>query len=133
MIRLLIRAGLFLASAAVGLLVADLLLDGVSVTASGFVITVAIFALAQTILTPFVFKVVRRNAGAFLGGVGIVSTLVALIIASLFGSALSIDGIGNWLLAAVIVWLAAAIASLLLPILLVKAGVERARTDRPAD
>lgn len=129
MIRLLIRAAVNLVSAAIGLLVADALLDGMKVTASGFVLTVAIFTVAQMILAPFIFNVVRKNADAFLGGIGIVSTLAALIIASLFGDAVSISGIGTWFLAAVIVWLASALASLVVPALLVKAGVERAREN----
>lgn len=129
MIRLLIRTILNLVSSAIGLLVANALLDDLTVTASGFVITVVIFALAQAILAPFIFNVVRKNAGAFLGGIGIVSTLVALFVASLFGSALEISGVGTWFLAAVIVWLASALASFLLPFILVKAGIENAREN----
>lgn len=130
MIRLLIRTVLNLVSAAIGLLIAQAVLDDLEVTASGFVLTVVIFALAQAILAPFIFNVIRRNAEAFLGGVGIVSTLVALFVASLFGDALTIDGLGTWFLAAVIVWLVSALASFLLPFLLVKAGVEQARERR---
>lgn len=132
MIRLLIRAAINLVSAAIGLLVANAVLDDLEVTASGFVLTVVIFALAQAILAPFILVVVKRNAEAFLGGVGIVSTLVALWIASLFGDALTISGLATWLIAAVIVWLAAALASFLLPFILVKAGVENARERRSA-
>jgi len=130
MIRLLIRAAVFLVSAAVGVIVADQLLGDFEVTASGFVLTIVIFALAQTILQPFVFKVVRRNAEAFLGGVGIVSTLVALFLATLFGDAITINGLGTWFLAAVIIWFASAIASFLLPWILLKAGVQEARENR---
>ncbi|WP_286931039.1 MULTISPECIES: phage holin family protein [Aeromicrobium] len=130
MIRLLIRTVVSLVSAAIGLLVADAVLDDLEVTPSGFIITVVIFALAQAILAPAVFVAVRRNAEAFLGGVGIVSTLVALFVATLFGDALTIDGLSTWLLAAVIVWLASALASFLVPFLLVKAGVENARERR---
>lgn len=132
MIRLLIRAAINLVSAAIGLLVANAVLDDLEVTASGFVLTVVIFALAQAILAPFILVVVKRNAEAFLGGVGIVSTLVALWVASLFGDSLTISGLATWLIAAVIVWLAAALASFLLPFLLVKAGVENARERRGA-
>ncbi|GAA2082234.1 phage holin family protein [Aeromicrobium tamlense] len=132
MIRLLIRAAINLVSAAIGLLVANAVLDDLEVTASGFVLTVVIFALAQAILAPFILVVVKRNAEAFLGGVGIVSTLVALWVASLFGDALTISGLATWLIAAVIVWLAAALASFLLPFILVKAGVENARERRGA-
>lgn len=130
MIRLLIRAAINLVSAAIGLLVANAVLDDLEVTASGFILTVVIFALAQAILAPFILVVVKRNAEAFLGGVGIVSTLVALWVASLFGDALTISGLSTWLVAAVIVWLAAALASFLLPFILLKAGVQNARERR---
>ena len=94
-------------------------------------LTVVITPLAQAILgTVLILNVIRRNAEAFLGGVGIVSTLVALFVASLFGDALTINGLGTWFLAAVIVWLVSALASFLLPFLLVKAGVEKARERR---
>lgn len=130
MIRLLIRTAINLVAAAIGLLIADALLDDLTVTASGFILTVVIFALAQAILAPFIFNVVRKNAEAFLGGIGILSTLAALFIASLFGSALEISGLGTWFIAAVIVWLASALASFVLPFILIKAGVERARENR---
>jgi hypothetical protein len=83
MSRLLIRAVLNLASAAIGLLAAQYLLDDLTVTTSGFVISIVIFSLAQAIPAPFIFTVVRRNAKAFLGGIGILSTLAALFIAGL--------------------------------------------------
>lgn len=132
MIRLLIRVLVFLGSAAIGLWVTSLIVEGVEVTAQGYIITVAIFALVQSILTPFIAKVVSQNARAFLGGVGLLSTFVALLVASLVGDALTISG-GPlvWLAATVLVWLFTAIATLLLPIALIKAGVQRARSGEP--
>ena len=53
-----------------------------------------IFAVAQSILSPFFLKMASRYASAFLGGIGLVSTLAALILASVFTSGLSIRGIG---------------------------------------
>ncbi len=133
MIRLLIRTAVNLISAAIGVLVATAFLKNMTVSPSGFVLAVVIFALAQAILTPFVFKVIRRNADAFLGGVGIVSTLVALILASLIGDSITIVGISTWIAASVIVWFAAAIASLFVPFLLVKLGVQEARRNRDSN
>ncbi|HPU13266.1 MAG TPA: phage holin family protein [Aeromicrobium sp.] len=133
MIRLLIRAGVNLISAAIGLLVADYFLDGMTVTASGLALTVVIFALCQAILTPFIFVVVKRNADAFLGGVGIVSTLVALLVATYLGNSVTIEGLSTWFVAAVIVWFAAAVASLLVPFILIKLGVDEARSRKSAD
>ncbi|MCU1476624.1 MAG: hypothetical protein JWQ64_1317 [Subtercola sp.] len=110
----LIRAGVALAAACVGLVVAALLLHGVSLTWEGFLITVVVFAIAQSLLSPLILKLVSRNAPAFLGGIGIVSTLVSLIIASLFANGIKIDGLGTWVLATLIIWLITAIASFVL-------------------
>jgi hypothetical protein len=127
MIRLLIRTVIFLAAAAIGLLVASQVVDGMTVSASGFATVVVIYAVAQSVLTPFIMKVAAKNATAFMGGVSLVSSYVALLLASIFGSALEINGAGAWIAATVIVWLVTALASFLLPFILVKAGVERAR------
>jgi hypothetical protein len=130
MIRFLIRTLVFLASAAIGLWVTSLVVDGVTVQLNGYLITVAIFAVAQSILTPFIAKVVSQNARAFLGGVGLLSTFVALLLASFFGDSLVITGgVLTWVGATVLTWLFTAVATLLLPLALVKAGVKRARNS----
>lgn len=124
MIRFLLRTLIFLASAGLGLLAADLVLDGVSVTASGFVITVVVFAVLQSVLSPFIAKMVARYAPAFLGGIGLVSSYVALLIASLVGSSLTIDGVSTWVLATIVVWLVTALATFLLPFVLLRRAVD---------
>ena len=131
MIRFLVRSLIFLVSAAVGLLVAAWLVDGVAVTAGGFLVAVVLFAVIQSILTPFLAKVTATNATALLGGVGLLSTFVALWLTTLIGDSLTIDGgVSTWLAAIVIVWLATALATLLIPLILVKFGVEAARARR---
>jgi hypothetical protein len=128
MLRFLVRSVIFLVSAAIGLLVTASLVDGVEVTAGGFLLAVVLFAVIQSILSPFIAKVTARNASALLGGVGLLSTFIALWLTTLFGDSLTIDGgFGTWLTATVIVWLAPALATLLLPLILVKAGIESAR------
>ncbi len=130
MIRLLIRLVVFLVSAAVGLLVADAVLDDMTVEATGFVTVIVVFAVAQAILGPFIAMVVARNASAFLGGIGLVTTFIALLLAKTIGDALTIEGVGTWIAATVLVWLATAIATLLIPLILVKLGLEAARRER---
>lgn len=127
MIRLLIRLAIYLVSSVVGLLVADAILDDMTVEASGLVTVVVIFTIAQAILGPFIAMTVARNANAFLGGVGLVTTFVALLIASTLGDALEISGVATWIAATVLVWLVTALATLLIPLLLVKMGIEAAR------
>lgn len=128
MIRFLVRTAIFLVSAAVGLLVTAWLVDGFEVSAGGFLTAVVLFAVIQSVLAPFIAKVTARNASALLGGVGLLSTFVALWLTALLGDALTIDGgATTWIAATVIVWLATALATLLLPLILVKAGIEAAR------
>ena len=119
------RTAVFLGSAALGLLVASLLIPGVSVSIFGFLAAVVIFAVAQAILSPFFLKMASRYASAFLGGIGLFSTLAALILASLLTNGLVIRGIGSWVAATVVVWLVTALATLVLPLLVRK-------TENPA-
>ncbi len=130
MIRFLVRAGIFLGSAAVGLLVASLLVDQMSISATSFLIVVVIFAALQSVLAPFLAKTTARNAPALLGAAGLLSTFLALMITTVVSDGLSISGASSWLVASLIVWLVTMLATLLLPWLLVKAGVERARQRR---
>jgi hypothetical protein len=129
MIRFLVRAVVFLVSAAVGLLVAGAVVDGVSVGASGLIATVVVFAVLQSVLAPFFAKVAARNAPAFLGGIGLVSTFVALLAATTLTESLTITGGAvTWLAATVVVWMATALATLALPVLLAWVGLESRRS-----
>lgn len=120
MVRLVLNTLVFLGSAAIGLLVAAWLVPGVRVSVSGFIVAVAVFALAQAVLAPFIAKMASRYAAAFLGGIGLLSTFVALLLASVLTHGLAIRGAGSWIAATVVVWLVTAIATLLLPLLVVK-------------
>lgn len=122
MIGFLVRAAIFLGSAALGILAAVWLLPDVSVQISGFLTAVVLFAIAQSVLSPFILKVATRNAPAFVGGIGLVSTFVALVIASVFGG-LSISGWRTWILATILVWLVTALATVLLPLAAVRAKI----------
>jgi hypothetical protein len=122
-IRFLLRLVVFLGSSAIGLLVAWWLIPGVTLRPLGFVTAVVIFTIAQGILSPFFLKMASRYASAFLGGIGLVSTLAALILATLLTNGLSIRGIGSWVAATVVVWLVTAVATLLLPMLILKKKV----------
>ncbi|MFE6235891.1 phage holin family protein [Cellulosimicrobium sp. NPDC057862] len=109
MIRFLLSFAINVVLAAVGLLVASALFDGVTVHASGFVVAVLIFAVAQAILAPFVFNVARKYASAILGGIGLVSTFLALWVATLIGDGLEISGASTWIGVTVVVWLIGAL------------------------
>ena len=124
MIRFLIRTAVFFASALIGLFVADMILADLSVTGESYLLVAIIFALIQALISPLMFKTVHRNASAFTGGVGLISTLVALIATTILTSGLTITGLTTWILAALIVWLAGAIAAFLLPLIFLKRTVQ---------
>jgi hypothetical protein len=63
----------------------------------------AVFSVAQAILSPFIVKVARRYAPAFFGGIGLGSTLLAFILASILTRGLTIRGIESWIAATVVV------------------------------
>lgn len=127
MVRFLIRILIFLLSAAVGLLVTSLVVADFHLSVSGYVTAVVVFAIVQSILAPFIFKVAHRYAPAFLGGIGLVTTFVALLVASLFPGGLSISGIAGWVLSTLVMWIVTALCTWLLPMLLLKEGVQRAK------
>ncbi len=131
MLTFLIRAAIFLVSAALGLVAADLLLEGFHIDWSdwwGFVLAVVIFAVIQSVLAPWVFKVTRRHAPAMLGGIGIISTFVAILVVVLIpGAGIGISQPIAWVLAPVIVWLVTALATWLLPPLFIKKRVDERR------
>jgi len=126
MIRLVVRTLILLVANAVGLLVANAVLDGMDLDFSGFLIALVIFTVAVAVMTPFLASVLRRNqsASAALGGVALIGTLVALIITDLVSDGLSIDGVGTWIAATVIVWLASLLAAFILPFLGLKKYLE---------
>jgi uncharacterized membrane protein YvlD (DUF360 family) len=62
-----------------------------------------------------------------LGGVALIATLVALIVTDLVSDGLSISGIGTWIAATVIVWIAALLAAFVLPFLGLKKYLEERR------
>lgn len=104
MVRFLTQTVVNVITAAIALLVANWLVDGMTLVPSGFIITVLVFVVASALLTPFTFNMARQYASAALGGVGLIATLLALFVASLFPGGLSISGFGNWAVVSLIVW-----------------------------
>ena len=54
-------------------------------------------------------KIFHRSAPTVAGVAGLLSTFLALWIATLITDGLSFDGVGAWILAAVVVWLTTAV------------------------
>jgi len=125
MVRFLVKAAIFLGSAALGLGVAALLLDTFDVTIQGLIVSAVFFAVVQSLLGPFILKMTHKYANALTGGVGLISTWVALLLTTLLTSGLSISGLSTWIAGVVIVWLVTALATWILPMFLLKEAVQR--------
>lgn len=124
---MLISAGIRLLANAIGLFVAALVLADMTIDGVAFVIAVAIFTLVEVITDPLMTKIAVEKAPALRGGVALITTFVGLIITTLISSGLQISGFTTWLAATVIVWLAALIAGLILPLIFVKNRAEERR------
>lgn len=114
MLRFLLHCAISLVTAALGLLIAGWLVTGVELKPAGFIVAVLVFTLAQGILGPFIFNMARQYASAILGGIGLVTTLIALVIASLFDGGLAISGFTAWVAATLTVWIVTALGGWIL-------------------
>ena len=124
MVRFLIRLVINLAVAMLALWLTSLILDDFNVTFEGLIIAAAIFAVLQAILAPFIFNMARKYASFLLGGVGLVSTFLALWITTLVTDGLSISGVPAWMVGTLIVWLISAIGGWALGLIFLKERAE---------
>ena len=120
MIRLILRIVLALLGNALGLWIASLVLDDMSISGTAFILAVVIFTVLTAVLQPLITKTAMQSAPALQGSSALVTTLLALVITDLVSDGLSISGAITWLLATIIVWLATMLASVLLPMFLFK-------------
>ena len=117
------------AANAVGLLVAAAVLDGFHLDWGGFILAVIIFTVVFALMQPFLVSQMRRggSSGAAIGGVALIATFVALLVTDLISDGLNIEGVGTWIAATVLVWLAALLAAFILPFLGLKKYMEEQR------
>lgn len=128
MIRLLVRTVVAVAANAVGLIVAALVLDRFSINAASFIVAVVIFTIVFAVLQPFLAVQLRKLGNGAMGATALIATLVSLVITDLVSDGFTISGVGTWVLAALIVWLAALVAAFILPFL----GLKKYLEERPA-
>ena len=127
MIRLLVGFVIQLAANALGLLVADWVLEDVTISGSAFLVAVLIFTVVYAIAQPFLTQLALSSAAALRGATALVATLIGLIVTSLLSDGLSISGGLTWLEATVIVWIVSLLGTLVLPLIFVKKKVEEKR------
>ena len=127
MIRWLISVALHLAANALALLVADLVLDDLSIEASAFITAVLLFTLVEVLVQPMLTQATMRGASALRGSVALIATFIGLVVTALINSGFNIDGLWTWIIATVIVWAGGLIAAMILPLIFVKERVEDER------
>jgi len=120
MLKFFARMALSLLANALALLVASVLLTGFAINGLAFVVAVFIFTASTTILEPLITKIATQNAPYLLGGIALVTTFVGLLVTTLITDGLRITGIGTWVMATLITWLATVVGSLILPRFLFK-------------
>lgn len=126
-IRLVVRTLIALAGNAVGLIAAALLLDGVDIDVTTFLVAVVIFTVVFALIQPFLAVQLRRAGSAALGGVALIATLVSLIVTDLVSDGFSISGVGTWIAATVVVWIVSLLAVFILPFLGLKKYLDERR------
>ena len=118
--QILLRAVVLLGSWAIGLLVAAWVVPGVSVSASGFIVAVLLFSVAQVILSLLILRLPRAYASLLLGGAGLALTVIALSLASVLTDGLTIRGFASWIATTIVVWLVTTVGAISLPEALVR-------------
>jgi hypothetical protein len=113
--QILFRAILLLGSWAIGLLVAARVVPGVSLSVSGFIVAVVVFAVAQATLSLLILKLPHGYASLLLGGTGLALTVFALILATAETHGFTIRGMASWVATTLVVWLVTTIGAVSLP------------------
>jgi putative membrane protein len=126
-IRLIVRTLIAFVANAVGLIVATAVLDGMHMNVSGFIVGVIIFTVVFALMQPFLAAQFRGSRSAALGGVALIATFVALVVTDILSDGFSINGVGTWIAATVIVWVASLLAAFILPFLGLKKYLDERR------
>ena len=113
--QILPRAVVLLGSWAIGLLVAVWVVPHVSVSMPGFIVAVAVFSVAQVILSLVILRLPHGYASLLLGGTGLVLTFVALSLAAVLTHGIAITGVASWIAATIVVWLVTTVGAISLP------------------
>lgn len=119
---------IFLASAAIGLFIAMLVVPGFSINLGSFVGVVIMFAVLQALLTPFLGQAADRKAPVLASGVGLLTAFIALFLTNLVSSGMTISGFSSWIFATLLIWIVCMLASFILPMIFLKNRIEDRRT-----
>ena len=124
-LRLVASAVVALISDALGLLVAAVVVNGISISALGFVVAVVVFAVADLFIQPLFRQMAIKQAPALIGSSALVATIISFVVTATFTDGLSVSGTTAWLLGPLVVWAVALVAQLLLPLVIFKKTLAR--------
>jgi low temperature requirement protein LtrA len=124
----LVRVVVLLAANTIGLFVASVVLDDLTIGWRTFLIAVAIFTVIESVIHALLERTVRTRATALSGGTSLFSTFLGLLVTTMISDGIAITGFTTWILATVIVWLAALGAGLIIPALLLRRTARRVAT-----
>jgi putative membrane protein len=114
LVRLLAQFVVGLATSAIALLVAAIVLDRFTISELTFPIVVVIFTVVGLITRPVIEALIDDHAQVLASLVGLAAAFVTLLITDLVSDSLDVEGIGTWVLASLIVWIGRIVADLLL-------------------
>lgn len=130
MLRLLAAAVVALIADALGLIVAAAVVDGIRITAVGFVVAVLVFAVVDLLIHPLFRQMAIKQAPALIGSSALVATIVSFVITATFTDGLTVSGATAWFLGPLVVWAVALVAQLLLPLVIFKRTLARRADQR---
>jgi len=109
-----IRIVAALAGILVGIVLAVALLSGVDADATAIVEATIVFWIVHIIVSFFALRVFVRDPSVSLALLlALASTIVSLIVVNIIVSGVSVDGVGNYLVAGIIIWICTAIADVI--------------------
>ncbi len=116
----------YVASNAIGLLVAMFVLPDFRIDALSFILVVVVFSIILAVLTPVIRKISEKRAPALLGGLSLVAIFACILVTSFLMQGFQIGGVVNLIGATVLVWLGSLAATLILPRLIAKSPSPKA-------
>jgi hypothetical protein len=111
---MLIRIGIALLGAAIGFIVAALVLDDMTLDGAAFLIAILIFVVLTAVLEPLIEKIGDEHLSIVSMFSSLITTFLALLITELVSDGLNITGSVTWVLATLIVWACTALATWIL-------------------
>ena len=125
------RAVIALSANPDALFLAAALLDGVRVKRAFFPLLVGVFTVISLLITPTLTAFVKENAAPIAALAGLIAAVVALLITVLVSDSLQITGPLAWVMATVIMWLAALTVQYIGPLVVREREERRRRGTTP--